>query len=356
MTDFIDIEALLRPLSPDAPCGANMEYSPEFAAVLAAAAGKPEQQMGDTIVPAVAPQWAEVVDRCRELLERSRDLRVAARLAQALLHVQGLSGFAAGLGFVRGCLDRYWSDVHPCLDADDGFDPAIRVTAVALLCSLAAVVHPLRDATPLLPALGGGAICLAHVLQARGGEPAADAGRVATSAEIDEAFASVPIEGLRQLVDVSRSACADARAIEATLSMHAGAGFVPDFDPLLKVLDEIHALASDRLAPRAAAEAEVGIDTGIDPPDEAEVEPAGVAHTAPIGRSARGPVASRADALTALDDICRYFRDREPSHPVPILLGRARRWIEMDFMDLLRDFAPEAVAEAEKLHGARRAH
>jgi type VI secretion system protein ImpA len=350
MNPCIDIERLLEPLTPAAPCGENLEYAPEFAAMLAAATGKPEQQVGETFVAAVPPQWAEVAERCEALLAGTRDLRVAARMTQALLHVHGLCGFAAGLALVRGYLERYWPELHPCLDPDDGLDPAIRLTAVALLCSLAAVVHPLRDATPLLQGAGGGAISLRHVLQARGGE-AGDDGLAPTAAEIDDAVADAAPSALHALADAAQAARADLGAIEETLAAHAGAAFTLDFEPLNKVLAEIDALAThwrarrSEPAPAAAAEA----------PDDPWAEPLAPPPTA-ADRPSAGPIARREDALRVLDDLCRWFRRHEPSHPVPILLERARRWIEMDFMDLLRDLAPEAVVEAEKLRGATRAH
>ena len=56
----------------------------------------------------------------------------------------------------------------------------------------------------------------------------------------------------------------------------------------------------------------------------------------------REPLAirSRADALTALDNICKYFEIHEPASPVPLLLGRAKRLIPMSFVDILRELAP----------------
>jgi type VI secretion system protein ImpA len=341
----IDIDALLEPLSPAAPCGENLEYTPEFAAMLAAVAGKPEQQLGEAVVAAVAPAWDDVAERCQGLLATTRDLRVAVRLTQALLHLHGLPGLGAGLRLTRGWIDCHWNDLHPRLDPDDGFDPAIRLTAVALLCNLAAIVHPLRDATPLLQGAAGHAITLRHVQEAHGDEGASPGVR-----EIDEAGARTDVNALRAAAAAAHAARTDARAIDAALAAQAGAAFTMDFEPLHKALGEIDDLMTAWLArrepppeePADAAPAPAADDTGLPPV------------AAPAARPPRAPLASRADAMRVLDDLCRWFHDHEPSHPVPILLERARRWIEMDFMDLLRDVAPEAVAEAQKLHGAMR--
>src|SRR6478609_5250681 len=59
--------ALLEPLCEESPCGENMEYSPEFTAMLAPSGGKPGQQVRDANAAAAPPQWPEVVERCQAL-------------------------------------------------------------------------------------------------------------------------------------------------------------------------------------------------------------------------------------------------------------------------------------------------
>ncbi len=51
-------------------------------------------------------------------------------------------------------------------------------------------------------------------------------------------------------------------------------------------------------------------------------------------------VASRAQALTLLDQVHQYFRRFEPSSPVPMLCEQARALAEQNFMDVLRNVLP----------------
>jgi type VI secretion system protein ImpA len=44
-----------------------------------------------------------------------------------------------------------------------------------------------------------------------------------------------------------------------------------------------------------------------------------------------------------LDLVQRYFRDTEPSSPVPMLCERARALAERDFMGVLRDVLPKSA-------------
>src|ERR1700753_485952 len=126
-----DLEGLLAPLQSPSETGENLEYDPAFAALERALAGKPEQQIGNTIVPAEPPDWPQVDARATELLLRSKDLRPAAALASALAVRRGLPGLGEGIAVIRGLLERFWAGVHPQLDPDDPTDATMRVNALA---------------------------------------------------------------------------------------------------------------------------------------------------------------------------------------------------------------------------------
>jgi len=53
-------------------------------------------------------------------------------------------------------------------------------------------------------------------------------------------------------------------------------------------------------------------------------------------------VKSRAQAIALLDQVQRFFRQAEPSSPVPMLCDRARALAERDFMGVLREVLPKA--------------
>jgi type VI secretion system protein ImpA len=55
--------------------------------------------------------------------------------------------------------------------------------------------------------------------------------------------------------------------------------------------------------------------------------------------------------VRTLDRICGYYARNEPSSPIPLLLRRARRLVTMDFVDIVRDLAPDALAQVEALRG-----
>ena len=58
---------------------------------------------------------------------------------------------------------------------------------------------------------------------------------------------------------------------------------------------------------------------------------------------------SRDDVLRVIDLAVDYYRRSEPHSPVPLLLGRAREWVQRDFLEVLEDIAPNALGDARQL-------
>ena len=111
------ISAWLQPLGDEAaPCGPDLEYDNDFLALTQAAAGKPESQFG----PAEPPDWRGTRELAENLLERSRDLRLAVYWLRALVRLHGCAALVPGLELLNGLLESMWEQVHPLPDPDDG--------------------------------------------------------------------------------------------------------------------------------------------------------------------------------------------------------------------------------------------
>ena len=128
MTDF---DSFVAPISGDQPCGPDCEYDNDFLALTQAAVGKPEQQFGDTVIPASDPDWREVDRLGQALLARTKDLRVVAWLTLANTHLHGVLEFAKGVKFALLLCEQYWDSVHPRIEVDGEVDPYLRMNAIA---------------------------------------------------------------------------------------------------------------------------------------------------------------------------------------------------------------------------------
>jgi type VI secretion system protein ImpA len=55
-----------------------------------------------------------------------------------------------------------------------------------------------------------------------------------------------------------------------------------------------------------------------------------------------------------MEAVAEFFRQNEPSSPIPLLLDRAARLVSKNFLEVLADMAPDAVAQARAAGGLRK--
>jgi len=86
----------------------------------------------------------------------------------------------------------------------------------------------------------------------------------------------------------------------------------------------------------ASFEPEVSDGDG-DPEDEAAMSADGPA--AQVSALAT-PVVSRSEAVARMTAVARFYRQAEPSHPMPLLMDKACALAQHDFISLLGDILP----------------
>jgi type VI secretion system protein ImpA len=350
--DKIDLPKLLAPISAEFPSGPDLKFDPLFLSIEDALRTEPEQQFGETIVPAGEPDWSQVRTRAVDLLSRSKDLRAAVYLVQALVHDDGLRGLAQGLALIRGLLEGFWDTLHPQLDPDDDLDPTARVNTLASLCDPESVLHAVRSSPMLkLPGLGG--VALRDLQIARGEIPAPpDAETVLKLDSIDAAVRDVDPPALDDAANCVAEAFRDTASIEQYLMEKVGVTHAISLAALSETLAEIDSFFQSHLSAR---QSQLGAH-GLDGSDHSAVEAAnsgGVDVPSRQKQRLAGEVTCPEDVTKALDKIIAYYAASEPSSPVPLLLKRAQRLVSQDFMEILRDIAPDALAQAETVTGYR---
>lgn len=346
---IVDIDALLQAVDEDAPSGPNLEYDPEFLELEQAILGKPEVQYGDTVTPAVAPDWKVVRRLAGELLERSRDLRLAVALLRSLVALHGAAGMADGLGLIAQLLEQRWDSIHPQLDPDDDNDPMLRINSLAVLTDAATFLREMKEAT-LIALPGLGALSVRSLEIASGELSPADGEAKVEINSIDAAMGDVDIERVQLAADALARAHDSAVGIEAVLVSHVGSAQALNLDPLVKNLKRARDLFANHLRERGGASVDdAGAAAGG---DEA---PAGDGARAPARAAGiSGEIASRNDVVKLIDKIVKYYAQNEPASPVPLLLERAKRLVPMSFMEVLDDLAPDGMAQLLVISGTKK--
>src|SRR5262245_10354120 len=69
--------------------------------------------------------------------------------------------------------------------------------------------------------------------------------------------------------------------------------------------------------------------------------------------AAAGSIRTRADAVRELERVCDWLERNEPSNPAPLLIRRAQRLMNKNFLEIVRDLAPEGVNQVELIAGSQ---
>lgn len=332
------IAAWLQPLDDaSAPCGPDLEYDNAFLDLTQAAAGKPESEIGESKRAAEPPDWPRVAELSEELLDRSRDLRIAIFWLRAGLHLHGWRALVPGLKLVNGLLRGLWEGVHPLPDPDDG-DPYGRVNALTVLRDHNGLIADLRAARVVRDRAVG-------ELDGRAVELAAGIADPLSSETVP------PLDPQRLMVAaaVERLPALRADALEAVslvgelakLAQERLPGDAPDFKPLLVLVRAVAALMP----------AEASADEGDGGEGESGAGGADGAASRGGKRGLSGSVNSREEALRAIDLVCEYLERAEPTNPATLFLRRARHLVNHNFLQLMKELAPDALPEVARIVG-----
>lgn len=329
--DQARIQAWLTPLEgADGPAGKDLEYDNDFLEVVKAAQGVAETQFS----PAEPPNWRAVQGMSEELLLRSRDLRVAVLWLRACVNLEGFLALADGLALLQGLLTTFWDHVHPLPDPDDG-DTYARANALAPLPLADGLLGDLRQCQ-LFNLRGVGELRLRTVELALGLISARDGETAPGKEQLMEMLAAAQTQQ-PQLRTQLEGALADLVALSTLMNERLGIVNAPDTRALQTLVKNVLGLL-----PVPSEEAASDTDTQ----DGAATAGA----TAAKGALA-GQVQSRADALRAIEMVCDYLDRSEPGNPAQLLLRRAGRLINQNFLQLMKELAPDALNEVARLMG-----
>lgn len=342
-----DLESLLEPISDDSPCGLSLRYDGTYDRVREARReDDPSLPMGDWETKLKVADWALVEKLCREALtKKSKDLQLAAWLAEAWLKRYRFQGLISGLSVIAQLVDRYYErGLHPVLGDDD--DASARIALVEWIDD----VFTDRVRTTSLGSLSEGQGFSLLDWEGAGQTVVVDSeGQTATRPSHETLLAKVSLGGGTRWTDVANDVAAAIVAAETVEQAYAAHVQQP---PTLRHLRE--ALASiERLARNAAR------TSGELAPSAPVSETSSVGNVAMFGLSSggnsSGPITSRADAYYRLAEAAEYLMRTEPHSPVPYLVKRAVQWGNMSLAQLLHEFIgnPEDLVTIQRLLGMR---
>lgn len=330
----MDVQALLAPLSEEAPAGVNREEAAGYQSVIVNFhQARTPGQLADAI------DWRSVVDDILAEAAETRDAALAAYLACAGARLGDLDLVEGGCALLAGVLEDFWETGFPALD--DGF--GARRGACEALTKIPDFLNPLKRIDLIESSRYGRFTGDDFVRFARGEAGASD---------FDDFKEAVEAKGQGEMVALLArfdSIRASIARIDAVLGDKANGAPCPDFALTFEVIDDIR----EALAPYAQAVPEPSGEEG-----DGKGAPAEPFVAAPSARRSGGAgipakLETRVDVLKAIDAVIDYYHRHEPGSAVSAVLSRARGWVGLDFMSILRDIAPDSISDFENVLIAR---
>ncbi|WP_343661711.1 type VI secretion system protein TssA [Ralstonia sp.] len=345
----LPFDQLLAPLPGAQPCGEDMLFSAEFDSIQDARRfDDPSLDQGEWVTEIKEADWRAVIAESTSLLQnRTKDLRLAAWLAEALSKERGFAGLREGYELIAGLCEQFWEHLYPLPEADD---PEARMGSMAWLATRSSQL--IRE-VPLVEAGKGGyslidwevATSLVEAIR-RDPEQADELSRgKITQEQFESARRATPPAFYKTLHDEVVGCGAALLRLESVLDARAG-DHAPSFRPAREALQAVRALVErfgGKPEPKPTAVEAKGVQ------QQAAQSGAG----AVVETVAVGPIRTRAQALNQLRDVAEFFRQTEPHSPVAYLAARAAKWGDMPLHAWLRTVVKDdaTLSQIEELLG-----
>jgi type VI secretion system protein ImpA len=346
LPDSFDLDALLAPIPGDTPQGTDIreDYSAQSPygrlrdARSEARDAEKLQDAGSDDARDPAPLWRSVRDLgLKTLTETTKDLEVVAWVTEALVRSDGLRGLTAGASLIAGLAERYWDDIFPLPDEYGVETRVAPVTGLNGRDGNGSLIQPLNKLTLFSRGDGEPVALYQYDGSARLGTLDAEhrQARIAAGAVLFEDLEKDARQAVRSFAVLREDARAALDAWEAMAALldEKASDDPPSTTAVRDILRHVFEIAR-RYAPAEPGVADVAADAG--PSALAQAPASGTGVAVPSGQ-----IASREDALRALESLAMFFRRTEPVSPLSYTLEEAVRRSRMSWPELLEEIVAD---------------
>ncbi|ERK11409.1 putative protein ImpA [Serratia fonticola AU-AP2C] len=338
----LDMTALLLPITPENPKGNSLEYEPIYDDIRQARESDPDYLYDGEWTASVPRRadWEKVHKLCSlALVRESKDLQLGCWLVEAQTHLQGIEGIAVGLRFLSEFMTRFWLHCWPELDEEGA---SIRYAKLSRLD---------RDISQFLytfPLLQHESSSLAHWRKVLAFEQKVSfkphsqdelimAEGDFTLASFELQSGSFSVSNLRpqterltgilgQLNELDECYVSLTQEENHTLFSQTRQTLIDMLNFLQRMMQQYMPVGSD-----------VSHVDAIAPSESPRIDVI-TQYRLPTDKQGM----SRNIAISQMLDIANFFRQTEPSSPVPFLMERAARWANMTLTEWLDEMLTDS--------------
>jgi type VI secretion system protein ImpA len=315
--ETMDFLALTLPIDDISPSGENLEYSEEFLKI---------KDFLDTSSDK-KPNWNAAYDISMVLFKKTRDLRLASIISQCLLEIDGLLSLKNSLVFIENLLVNLWDSIYPELENND---IAYRLKALHEINDNEYILYQIRQ-TAFLPQSNTEPITIRDIEKMDEGHPTG----TLKLEQLQQHIQTQQEEALTLAASLQSSLMCCQR-IEQHLPQSTN-NLQKLLAMVLKYLPKVEENTEQAEAPRQA-------------PPSPESSPT---RATPLRQEVK-TIQHRSDIALLLDQMCEYLAEHEPSNPAPLLLRRAKKLLELNFLEVMEELNPEGVEQIKRLAGLNR--
>lgn len=331
----IDFHLLLAPVSDAEPGGRNMEYEQVFDDIRQARESDPDYlPQGEWATELRRADWGKVVRLSAQVLTRdSKDFQIACWLTEGLSHQHGIQGLLAGVKYLASFSEIYWQTGWPELDEDGAIIRHSILNRLDRQLALLLNFYQLAGQPESTLDYWQKVLAYEHKIAMKP-DSAADRdsdgdlsmetfGRRA--AAFDPHKLAQQNEALSELIQALQTFETDYARLNPQAESYA-------LGQTLGALGEMQEFMK-RLFDRAAPDYDDVMTLNVLIPGEEEQG----AETGVLNTMTQKQGMSRDLAISQMLTIAHFFRQTEPSSPVPFLMERAARWAGMTLTEWLEE-------------------
>lgn len=341
---------LLNPIPGENPSGVNLRYDRVSDQIKEARTEGEASILGDLASPKRADYKLVIKLAGEALAAQSKDLQMAAWLAEALVHREGVGMVQPCLQLMLDLQEQFWETLYP--EIEDG-DPGMRAVPIEWAANrIAEILHQVpisRDGLNFYEyqesrAVGYEADAESSDAKREARELAIADGKV-TGEDFDSSFAATPKSFYATLEEQFQSSMQTMETLQIFCEEKYGVDG-PGFGRLRNALEEVGQVVSSLLNEKRKLEPDESEpeDDEEEAEEQAEEEQEGElegeadqevdAEAAPIARKKKGKALSaepvdRDDAMARVQACAKFLQNENPASPIAYLMQTALRFGEM---------------------------